>query len=281
MTEIKIHLFDVPKEIYEKIFKEKGEDIEKNYGKIEIKKYKNESLSNNMEWIGYIYPKLSNANIKAIFSDLLESLEKSTNKKNIIIKFGNSYLKPFMKLSNSFTTDNPFILYIFNENDKLDNNFFDQFKYPQYVSYIKDKYDETKPELNLHKIISYIWEKDCYYNERGNASCNYSPANLLYKPSNGFIFFNILLIGESRAGKSTFINRMLNKYVTYETGKFESATQDITCYELSWRDFIEEGETIELIKNGYGVIRIFDTPGIVKTENLDASSKIIKTIEIK
>ena len=279
MCEIKIYLFDVPKEIYEKIFNEKGEDIEKNYGKIETKKYSNKSLSKNMEWKGYIYPKLSDANIKVIFSDLLESLEKSTNKKNIIIKFGNSYLKPFMKLSNSFTTDNPFILYNFNENDKLDNNFFDQFKYPQYVSYIKDKYDETKPELNLHKIISYIWEKDCYYNERGNASCNYSPANLLYKPSNGFIFFNILLIGESRAGKSTFINRMLNKYVTYETGKFESATQDIKCYELSWRDFLEEGETIELIKNGYGVIRIFDTPGIIKTENLDASSKIIKTIE--
>ena len=279
MCEIKIYLFDVPKEIYEKIFNEKGEDIEKNYGKIETKKYSNKSLSKNMEWKGYIYPKLSDANIKVIFSDLLESFEKSTNKKNIIIKFGTSYLKPFIKLSNSFATDNPFILFNFNENDALENIFFDKLKYPQYVSYIKDKYDENKPELNLHKIISYIWEKDCYYNERGNTSCNYTPANLLYKPSNGFIYFNILLIGESRAGKSTFINRMLNKYVTYETGKFESATQDITCYELSWRDFVEEGETIELIKNGYGVIRIFDTPGIVKTENLDASSKIIKTIE--
>jgi hypothetical protein len=71
----------------------------------------------------------------------------------------------------------------------------------------------------------------------------------------------------------------LNKYVTYETGKFESATQDITCYEFCWRDLNEEGETNELIKNGYGVIRIFDTPGIVKTENLDASSKIIKAID--
>jgi len=279
MSEIKIYLLDAPKDIYEKIFKEKGNDIEKNYGKIETKKYKNKSLSKSMEWIGYIYPKLSDDNIKDIFSDLLESFEKSTNKKNIIIKFGINYLKPLMKLSNSFTTDNPFMLFNFNENDKLESNFFDKFKYPQYVSYIKDKYDQKNSELNLHKIISYIWEKDCYYNERGNTSCNYTPANLLYKPSKGFIFFNILLIGESRAGKSTFINRMMNKYVTYETGKFESATQDITYYEFCWQDYIGESKTNELITNGYGVIRILDTPGIVKTENLDSSSKIIEAIE--
>jgi len=148
MCEIKIYLFDVPKKIYEKIFNEKGEDIEKNYGKIETKKYSNKSLSKNMEWKGYIYPKLSDANIKVIFSDLLESFEKSTNKKNIIIKFGSSYLKYFIKLSNSFTTDNPFILLNFNENDKLENNFFGILKYPQYISYIKDEYDENKPELN-------------------------------------------------------------------------------------------------------------------------------------
>ena len=34
MSEIKIYLLDAPKDIYEKIFKEKGNDIEKNYEKI-------------------------------------------------------------------------------------------------------------------------------------------------------------------------------------------------------------------------------------------------------
>ena len=71
----------------------------------------------------------------------------------------------------------------------------------------------------------------------------------------------------------------MNKYVTYETGKFESATQDITYYEFCWQDYIGESKTNELITNGYGVIRILDTPGIVKTENLDSSSKIIEAIE--
>ena len=128
-------------------------------------------------------------------------------------------MKPFRKMINEIKIDHPFVLFNFSEKDKFENDFFEKFKFPQFVSYIKDKYDEHNPDLNLHKIWSFIWEKDCYYNERGNAECNYSPANLLYKPSKGFIFCNILLIGESRAGKSTFINRIFNKFVTYETGK--------------------------------------------------------------
>ena len=127
--------------------------------------------------------------------------------------------------------------------------------------------------------MSYIWEKDCYYNERGNSQCRYSPANLLYKPSKGFIFCNILLIGESRAGKSTFINRLFNKFVTYETGKFESATKGITYYEFGLFDNKEEKEDNKLIKNGYGLIRILDTPGLVVTKDLNASSKIIDMID--
>ena len=68
---------------------------------------------------------------------------------------------------------------------------------------------------------------------------------------------------------------MFNKYVTYETGKYESATQEITYYEFSFPDIQEEKENNKLIKNGYGLIRILDSPGLVLTKDLDASSKII------
>ena len=170
MSEIIIHFFEVPKEIFEKIFEGKevkGEIIEKKYGKIEARFLKEKK--SNLNWKGQSYPNLMDNNINDIFADLVNSIKNSNNKKNIIIKFGNNYLKPFRKMINSIEADHPFMLFNFSENDKIENDFFDKFKLPQYISYIKDKYDEKDPDLNLHKILSYIWEKDCYYNERGNS----------------------------------------------------------------------------------------------------------------
>ena len=295
MREINIYYFSDTKEIFDKIFVEKGEILEKNYGSIETRLFpKKESFLSSLsglfmfpklsdqkihtKWIGYKYPNLSDDNKNAILNDLMVSIKDNKNKNNIVIKFGQKYAKVFRKLSNNFDTDHPFILFNFSENDEIDNGFFEKFKYPQYISYIKDKYDPNTPDLNYHKIISYIWEKDCYYNERGNSSCSYSPANLLYKPSKGFIFCNILLIGESRAGKSTFINRLFNKYMSHESAKFESTTKEITYYEFSFQDVQEEKDNNKLIKNGYGLIRVLDTPGLVLTKDLDASSKIIEKL---
>ena len=167
------------------------------------------------------------------YKQFFKIIQKTTNKKNIIITFGNKYLKSFRKMINNIEIDHPFVLFNFYENDNFEENYFDKFKFKNYISYIKDKYDPNLPYLNLHKIISYLQEKDCYYNERGNLSCACTTANLLYKHSNLFIFFNILLIGESRAGKSTFINRMSNKLVSYESSKFESTTREITYYEYN------------------------------------------------
>ena len=292
MSEINIYYFSDTKEIFDKIFVEKGEILEKNYGSIETKLFpKKESFLSiftaplkhsdqkiHTKWIGYKYPNLSDDNKNAILNDLMKSIKDNKNKNNIVIKFGQKYAKAFRKLSNNFDTDHPFILFNFSENDEIENGFFEKFKYPQYISYIKDKYDPNTPDLNYHKIISYIWEKDCYYNERGNSSCPYSPANLLYKPSKGFIFCNILLIGESRAGKSTFINRLFNKYMSCESAKLESTTKEITYYEYSFQDVQEEKDKNKLIKNGYGLIRVLDTPGLVLTKDLDASSKIIEKL---
>ena len=280
-----IHLFEAPQDIFEKIFTEEGEIIEKNYGNIETKFFGNKKKkiidfwNYEFKWIGKKYPKLNANNLKDIFDDFRESIGQSPNKNNIIIIFGNNYLKPFRIMINEIQIDHPFVLFNFSEEDEAETDFFEKFKFPQFVSYIKDKYDEHNPDLNLHKIWSFIWEKDCYYNERGNEECNYSPANLLYKPSKGFIFCNILLIGDSRAGKSTFINRIFNKFVTYETGKYVSATQDITYYEFGLPDTREEKEENKLIKNGYGLIRILDTPGLVLTKDLDASVKIIDKLD--
>ena len=39
MSDIIIHLFEAPQDIFEKIFSKKGKIIEKNYGKIESKSF--------------------------------------------------------------------------------------------------------------------------------------------------------------------------------------------------------------------------------------------------
>ena len=52
--------------------------------------------------------------------------------------------------------------------DEIPENYFDSFKRPQYIGYLKDKLDPEDPNKIYNKIISYLWEKDCYYNESGN-----------------------------------------------------------------------------------------------------------------
>ena len=56
--------------------------------------------------------------------------------------------------------------------------------------------------------------------------------NSIFKEPKGFLYLNILLTGESRAGKSSFINRIFNKLVSFETSKLESATLKINSYEF-------------------------------------------------
>ncbi len=145
MNDILIHLFEAPQDIFEKIFKKKGEIIEKEYGKIETRSFEKKKRLDMwplkrtvFNWIGKKYPKLADNNLNNILNDVIESIKQSTNKKNIIIIFGNNYLKYFRKMINKIEIDHPFILFNFSEEDEVENKFFDKFKFPQFVSYIKD-----------------------------------------------------------------------------------------------------------------------------------------------
>ncbi len=224
----------------------------------------------NIKWNGYKYPELCEGNSKKIIKDIYDIICKSKNKNSIILKFGNSFIKELSVLINKIETDKPFILFIFNDTDNIDDTTFKNFKNPEYINYINDGEDSEKIYL---KIISYLWEKECYFKEKGNELCKLLPANLLYHSPRGFIFYNILLTGESRAGKSSFINKMFNKLISYESGKLESTTRKINCYELYPP---EEENIINNLKKGYGGIKIFDTPGLVKTKDLN-SFQLIKS----
>ena len=281
-NQIQVHVFGGSQELFVKLFPKEGNIIKKEFGEIverfnkrdmfdKILFFKNQM---DVEWIGYKYPELLESNYKKILFDSFKSIRDSMNKKNVIIKFGNKYLKEFKILINKIETDNPCVLFDFTEEEEIDKNFFESFKKPQYISYIQEEKDENDPNREYNKIISYLWEKDCYYNEAGNLSCQFTPANLLYKPPKGFIYCNILLTGESRAGKSCFINRMFNKVTTYESAKLESTTREITYYDLFLPETYEDKTDKKLVKNGFGGVRIMDTPGLVKTKNLNSFNLI-------
>ena len=61
--------------------------------------------------------------------------------------------------------------------------------------------------------------------------------------------------------------------MSYESGKLESTTREINCYELYPP---EEENLTNNLKKGYGGIKIFDTPGLVKTKDLN-SFQLIKS----
>ena len=172
MNPIIIHLFDVSDEIFEKIFTDETTTaISKEYGIIGKRSFtyrKQPQFPNfpkkpifKINWIGYKYPKLSKVNLNTILRDFMKTLEQSNNKNNIIIKFGKNLAEAFAVASANFTIDHPSILFNFEKNDKIEKEFFNRFRLPQYINYIKDKYDPKNPDLNLRKILSYIWEKDC------------------------------------------------------------------------------------------------------------------------
>jgi GTPase Era involved in 16S rRNA processing len=276
MEDINIYLLDAKQDIYEKIFGKKDELItNKDYGVIEKRKFLGEKKiffsKTHVKWNGYKYPELNDVNSKKIIKDIFDIIKNSNNKNRIIIKFGNSFIKELSFLINKLEIDKPFILFIFNENDIINDTTFKNFKNPEYISYINDKQDPSDPEKIYLKIVSFLWEKECYFKERGNELCRFLPANLLYHSPRGFLYCNILLTGESRAGKSTFINKIFNKLMSYESGKLESTTREINCYELYPP---EEENLTNNLKKGYGGIKIFDTPGLVKTKELNSFEKI-------
>ena len=225
-NEINVLVFDLPQNLFEKIFPKQVEM--KNFKSGTIQKNVNKSglfdkiFSKNklkVNWVGHLYPELKDNNYKDILLEAYNYIVKNVTKKFIIIKHGKSFINEFAQVINKIKADKPLIFFNLKKEDEIDEKSFQKFNQPQFVSYYLHEDDPKDPDKNYNYIVSYLWEKDCFYNELGNSSCQYSPANLLYKKPRGFLFYNILLTGESRAGKSSLINRMFNKAVILKVPK--------------------------------------------------------------
>ena len=273
--QIDIHIFDMDDILFQQLFPEEHKSIEeKNIGKIENRKnfFKIDKSVEDLNlfipviielfrnrgtitWNAFNYPKLLDNNYKKILASFYKRINTDENRNNIVIKFSNSYLKDFSTVINKIKKNVPFLLCVL-KNDEIKEDEFKCFKSPQYISYTKDcnNYNDKK-QKNIfgQTIISYIIEKQTYFFELDSSFKN------LFNPK-CFIECNILLMGESRAGKSSFINRVFNKLISHEDANLESVTNNSTEYTF---------------KKGNIGIRIIDTPGIIKKSNIKFIKKIL------
>ena len=219
-------------------------------------------------WRGLILPQLNDGNYKEIRGELKDYFgkEEKTIKKNVILFFGDNKIIKIINLINDLEqTKRPLILFI-----SIKKGDYSSISDIRLVTFLEQDNDEEKM---YNKIISYLWEKDCYFNEKGNTSCKLTKANLFYKKPKGFTFLKILLIGLKRSGKSTLINIISKKLTAFELPNDQSVTKKITKYEI----YPFENEE----KNNITSIKFYDTPGIEKTSSFNSVKMIIKFLEEK
>ena len=277
---IKVFCFGNQDDILQEIFPEKIN----NKDNWEFRKLKKtESFTENetkktilktIEWNATLYPDITDENIDELFEDLKKKMdipdddynEKERNKndpkarektKNVIIKFGKENSNYIINYMNDIPkTHLPQIAIVTNENfDEKEEGLNDN----RYLSIIKDRIKEN--------LMEFLWEKECYYNERGTVLLNTTDKI----ETNNYI--NIMLTGISRSGKSTLINVLSEKLVTLESPFLESVTNKIREYKVIAS---ENGEFLT-------GLRFFDTPGLtlIKGEKRSTVDEVKQAINQK
>ena len=238
-------------DIYEKRILKKSQSIKENESQ--------KTFSINIEWRATLYPDITEENINDLFDDLTKKMEipkeyeekskendfndssSREKSKNIIIKFGKKNSEYIINYMDDIPkTHLPQIAIItdeeFDENHEgLEDN--------RYLTIIKN--------VSRQKLLEFLWEKECYYNERGSILLNSYNDKI---ETNNYI--NIMLTGLSRSGKSTLINVLSQKLVTLESPFLESVTNHIREYKVitSSNGIFQTG------------IKFFDTPGLTIIE---------------
>ena len=278
---IKIFCFGNQNDVLQDIFPDKIESKDK-FEHRRLKKSKSftenetkKTIEKKIEWNATLYPDITDDNIDELFEDLIKKMdipeteydekeikkykndEKAKEKtKNIIIKFGKENSNYIINYMNDIPkTHLPQIAIVTNEDfDEKEEGLNDN----RYLSIIKDRIKEN--------LINFLWEKECYYNERGAILLN----KINKIETNNYI--NIMLTGISRSGKSTLINVLSEKLVTLESPFLESVTNRIREYKIITS---ENGEFLT-------GLRFFDTPGLTIIKNNSFLKKDRSTInEVK
>ena len=275
---VKVFCFGNQDDILQNIFPEKiesdGKDkwehrrLKKSESFIENETKK--TISKTIEWVATLYPDITDDNVDELFKNLQEKMDipdeydetkiqkdknniKAREKmKNIIIKFGKENSNYIINFMNDIPkTHLPQIAIVTDKDfDEKEEGLNDN----RYLSIIKDRSQE--------KLFEFLWEKECYYNERGTVILD----TLDKIETNNYI--NIMLTGISRSGKSTLINVLSEKLVTLESPFLESVTNIIREYKVITS---ENGEFLS-------GLRFFDTPGLTIIK--DKKRNTVKEVKI-
>ena len=182
---------------------------------------------------------------------ILEIKQKDKIQNNIIIAqnvLTNPLFKKIKEINKKLDTK---ILIIYLSHTKLEN--IKQFDNRTITNIYGDKINDKK--FITEKIRYILSIKDCFFNQRPLEFKEALGNNDIVPTSK---FLNIMVIGPSRAGKSTLCNTLLNRYEALESSALESVTKIVNEYS-----------------NNY--FHLFDTPGITitKNNNLGDTSKIV------
>ena len=243
-----------------------------NKEKISDKRYINraerEFKTEQFYWIAKLYKEdLTDKTINDIMDDIIKDRDERQPgiKQQIILCFIDENNKNKLSSFNGIKNDLYAPLIIIVSDNKIEPfGIIDKRRITNIV------YRNMGNETLRSRIISALWNCDCYYNEKGNKVCRYTPDNIFksLETTLSFQSINILLTGKSRAGKSTFINFLSNKLVALESSDRVSVTNTLNEYYIySNKDGKSEQAAIKLI----------DTPGIVQN-NIEKSKVFLKNL---
>ena len=280
-NKIKICVIGGSKELIQKLFPDSLKDDKytkrKRTENIEAKDFQTGKSANyKINWEAYIFQNMTDETEEEIMNSIIydifgipedegnsfENKNAQISKNNIIIKFGSNNVDLILDCMNFLSRIYlPQLAIITNDGvgEIQDNRF---------LTIIKENIES---EL-FKKIYNYIWERECYFNQRGQLINEYSPENLNPTKDLPCSSLNIMLTGMSRAGKSTFINIFSEKLISLESPELLSVTTEINEYVI-YKEIQEK-----IIK-----FKFIDTPGLtfIPEQNVDTTKIVIKSIDKK
>ncbi len=207
------------KALAKKIFKKEidSNTLALNFDSLKKNKYyKTINPKDKINWKAKLYlGEITEEIINKIHEDVKHSISDEDDKNQNNDKNEDNPNESFSAAIICFEDDNySLILDRFKENNQLNMPFFIILSQEKKVfNFIDNRYitniiyKDLMDEKTIEYIISILYFKDCYFNERGGDTWNFVPSNIFGekdKRSNESI--NIIVTGAPRVGKSSLIN---------------------------------------------------------------------------